>query len=239
MSSSATLDYESVDDADETVQYRALHTGAVVGVVLAIFSCVATLLASGDSLSMIEVAALNLPALLLCAWSLKRIRNSPEQYTGAGLATIGLVCSAAFLVGGVALGAYEYATEVPPGYTRISFNGMRPDDIQVRNGQMIPPDIAALDGKQVFIKGYIRPDSITVSKGINRFLLVRDNNQCCFGSLADVKYWDQIDVRMTGSNTVDYSNGLFRMGGILKIDPERLVAGSQIPVFSLEADYAN
>ena len=71
---------------------------------------------------------------------------------------------------------------------------MRPDELQERNGQVVPPEIAALDGKRVFIKGYIRPDSITVSKGINRFLLVRDNNQCCFGSLSDVKYYDQIDV---------------------------------------------
>jgi hypothetical protein len=233
------LDYETVGDADETVPYRAMHTGAVVGVVLAIFSCVATLLASGDSLSMMEVAALNLPALLLCAWSLKRIRSAPDQYTGGALAMVGMIGSLVFLVGGVALGAYEYATEVPDGYTRISFNTMRPDEIQQRNGQMIPPEIAALDGKPVFIKGYIRPDSITISKGINRFLLVRDNNQCCFGSLGDVKFFDQIDVKMTGSNTVDYSNGIFRMGGILKIDPQRLVAGSQIPVFTLEADYAN
>jgi hypothetical protein len=239
MSTSATLDYESVGAADETSEYRALHSGAVIGIVFAIFGMIATLMASGDSLGLLYVSLLNLPAFVLCIWSLRRIRSAPEQYTGAALAAIGTAMSLVFLIGGVVYGGYVYATEVPDGYTRISFNTMRPDEIQERNGQIVPPDIAALDGKRVFIKGYIRPDSITVTKGINRFLLVRDNNQCCFGALSSVKYFDQVDVQMENPKTVDYSNGLFSMGGVLKIDPQNLARGPQFPVFSLEADYAN
>ena len=147
---------------------------------------------------------------------------------------LGLVLSLCFLVGGVSYGGYVYATEVPEGYARISFNGMKPDELQERSGVIVPPEIAALDGKKVFIKGYIRPDSITVTKGIKEFLLVRDNNQCCFGDMSKIKYYDQMDVNMVGARTVDYSQGMFRMGGILKIEPQNLMPGSTRPVFSLE-----
>jgi hypothetical protein len=116
---------------------------------------------------------------------------------------------------------------------------MRPDSLEQRGGVIVPPDIAALDGKKVFIKGYIRPDSVTVSRGIDRFLLVRDNNQCCFGDISTIKYYDQMDVNMVGSRRVDYRQGVFRMGGVLKIEPQNRALGSRSPVFSLEADYSN
>ena len=104
--------------------------------------------------------------------------------------------------------------------------------------QMTPPEIAALDGKKVFIKGYIRPDSVSVSRGIKEFLLVRDNNQCCFGDLSKISYFDQMQVDMLGSRSVDYSQGIFRMGGTLKVQPQNAVLGPSAPVFSQVADYA-
>ena len=45
---------------------------------------------------------------------------------------------------------------------------------------------------------------------------MRDNNQCCFGDMSTIKYYDQMDVNMVGSRRVDYRQGVFRMGG----DPE-------------------
>lgn len=237
--STATLDFDSIAQRDETFQYRALHTGAVIGFVLAVFTAVFTMVAAGSSPeACIGVSLLNAPVLSLCILSLAKIRREPEQYTGRPLALAGLALSLAFLVGGVTYGGYVYATEVPEGYTRISFNAMKPDAVQERGGVAVPPEIAALDGKKVFIKGYIRPDSIKVSRGIDRFLLVRDNNQCCFGDLSTVKYHDQVLVEMVGSRRVDYSDGLFRMGGILKVEPENAARGPLAPVFSLQADYA-
>jgi hypothetical protein len=152
---------------------------------------------------------------------------------------LGLFLSIGFLVGGVGYGGYVFATEVPEGYARISFTAMKPDELEERRGEAIPPEIAALDGKRIFIKGYIRPDSITISRGIKDFLLVRDNNQCCFGDLSKINFYDQMYVEMVGSRTVDYSQGVFRMGGILKIAPQNLGRGPTAPVYSLRADYEN
>lgn len=232
------LDYESVGEADDTVRYRALHTGALIGLMLGVASIFVPITATNSLEYCLLVTPIPALGILISARALASIARNNEHYTGRPLALAGLALSLGFLVGGVSYGAYVFATEVPDGYSRISFNTMRPDEIQARNGIVVPPDIAALDGKHVFIKGFIRPDSITVSKGINHFLLVRDNNTCCFGTLSDVKYYDQIDVQMKGSHTVDYSSGVFRMGGVLKVDPQNAVRGPQFPVFSLQADYA-
>ena len=50
-----------------------------------------------------------------------------------------------------------------PGYARTSFADFEPDEVELRGDHLVPPDVAALDGKKVFIKGYIRPDSTTRS----------------------------------------------------------------------------
>jgi hypothetical protein len=110
--------------------------------------------------------------------------------------------------------------------------------VQERGGVLIPPEVKALEGKRVFVKGFIRPGSAPVRVGIDRFLLVRDNNQCCFGDLSKVKYYDQIAVQITGKDRIEDTLQILRMGGILSIYPENFALGPGYPVFSLKADYA-
>jgi hypothetical protein len=239
MSTAATLDFDTTTSADEPLQYRAVHTGAIIGLVLGIVSVFMVVTAANSFEGCLLVAPIPLLGIVLSAWSLTKIRREPDRYAGAPIALLGLALSILFLVGGMGYGGYVYATEVPDGYARISFNGMKPDELQERSAVIVPPEIAALDGKKVFIKGYIRPDSIPVSRGIKEFLLVRDNNQCCFGDLSKIAYYDQMYVNLVGSRTIDYSQGVFRMGGVLKIEPQNLMPGSLRPVFSLQADYAN
>lgn len=236
--SAATLEFDTATALDETAQYRAVHTGAIVGLALGILSIFVVLTAANSLEGCLLVAPIPVLGIVLSLRALGKIRSEPERFTGRPIAFLGLVLSLVFLVGGVGYGGYVFATEVPAGYVRISFNGMKPDELQERSGVIVPPQIAALDGKSVFIKGYIRPDSISVSRGIKSFLLVRDNNQCCFGDLSKINYFDQMQVDMVGSRTVDYSQGVFRMGGVLTVVPENLKRGPLAPVFSLQADYA-
>jgi hypothetical protein len=237
--STASLDYDSIGAADESISYRAVHTGAILGLALCAMTATFTLISWGSTPQLIFISLLNAIAAIFCLWSLAKIRREPEVYTGAPIAIVGLIGSLLFLVSGVSYGSYVYATEVPDGYERISFNSMKPDELEERGGVAVPPEIAAMDGKKVFIKGYIRPDSVTQRIGIKEFLLVRDNNQCCFGTLSNVKYYDQMAVDMTGSRTVDFRDGgVYRMGGILKIEPQNVGRGPLAPVFSLKADYA-
>jgi hypothetical protein len=235
----ASLDYDSVATSDEVLSYRAVHTGAILGLALVVVTATFTLISWGSTPQLIFISLLNALAGVFCLWSLVRIRREPDLFTGAPIAMLGFVLSVVFLVAGVGYGSYVYATEVPEGYARISFNTMKPDELEERGGVAVPPDIAAMNGKKVFIKGYIRPDSVTQRIGIKEFLLVRDNNQCCFGDISAVKYYDQVAVDMTGSLTVDFRDGaVYRMGGILKVEPENANRGPLAPVFSLKADYA-
>jgi hypothetical protein len=237
--STAVLDYESVEPAEDTLQYRALHIGAILGLVLGILSVFMVVTAANSLEGCLLAAPIPILGIVVSLWSLSRIRRDPEYYTGRPIALLGLVLSLGFLVGGIGYGGYVFATEVPEGYERISFAGMKPSELEARSGVIVPPEIAAMDGKRIFIKGYIRPDSISVQHGIKNFLLVRDNNQCCFGDLSKINYYDQMYVDMAGSKTVNYSQGVFRMGGILKIEPQNAGRISAAPVFSLRADYAN
>jgi hypothetical protein len=236
--STATLDFEAAQLTDEMPQYRAVHTGAIIGLALGVVSVFMVVTALNSFEGCLLVAPIPALGIAVSARSLAKIRTEPERYTGRPIALLGLALSLFFLIGGLGYGGYVYATEVPEGYARISFNGMRPDELQQRSGVIVPPEIAALDGQKIFIKGYIRPDSISVSRGIKNFLLVRDNNQCCFGDLSKINYYDQMYVDMVGSQTVDYSQGVFRIGGVLKIEPQNLARGTLVPVFSLKADYA-
>lgn len=241
MSTTATFDTYSdstVSDEPAQLEYRALYTGSIIGLALGLFS-VCLLLTAGTSF---DYCLMLTPIPILGAFvslrSIAKIRRESDQYTGLPVAIAGLVLSLFFLISGVSYGGYVYATEVPEGYERTSFAELKPSDLHVRAGKAIPPEIEALDGKPVFIKGYIRPDSISISKGIDEFLLVRDNNQCCFGDLSKINFYDQMIVNMVGSKRVDYVSGIYRMGGILRIHPENIGRGPDAPVYTLEADYA-
>jgi hypothetical protein len=238
--STATLDTGTYVGEDDVLQYRAIHVGAVIGIALAVLLLAFTLVAAASSAeACVGVSFLNFAPLVCCVWALGKIRREPERYSGQAIARVGLAMSLALLIGGVGYGGYTYATEVPDGYSRISFATMKPDELQERSGVVVPPDIAALEGQKIFIKGYIRQDTITTMRNIGEFSLVRDNQQCCFGDLSKVRYYDRIVVTMTGDRRVDYSPGIIRVGGVLHIEPQYAGPIALRPVFSLKADYAN
>jgi hypothetical protein len=238
---STTAAYESHSTTsvdDQTLEYRALHTGAITGLVLGVAAVFVLIVGVTSELGeCLMVAPIALVGIFFSLRALQQISRESDLYTGKGLALAGLVLSLFFLISGVTYASYVHVTEVPDGYSRISFTRMKPNEVDERGGKLIPEAIAALDGQPVFIKGYIRPDSLKVRTNAKGFLLVRDNNTCCFGDLAKVKYYDQILVAMQGRLSVDYSTRLYRMGGILRVHPENTVRGPGWPVFSLEADY--
>jgi hypothetical protein len=223
---------------DDEFEYRPLSTGAIASLVLGALS-LPIFIASRDSFeSCLAFTPLPLAGLAIGVWSLAKMRANPDQFTGGKAAVIGTALSAFCLIGGLAFSGYVYATEVPDGYERRTFADLRPNDNDLAAKKVVPDDIAALDGQKVFIKGYIRPDSTRYRENIDAFLLVRDNNQCCFGDLSTVKYFDQIAVTMQGKLRVDYHAGLFRMGGTLRVLPENARDMASGPAYVLEADYA-
>jgi hypothetical protein len=234
----STFDQYTDAEIDESIHYRALHTGAIIGLVLGLVSSLIFIAAGTTLENCLMVTPIPILGIFISLRSLAKIRSESDQYTGKWLAIAGLALSTFFLVGGVGYGFYVYRTEVPEGYQRIAFESFRPTDQQERGGVIVPPEIRELAGKRVFIKGFIRPGSAPVRTGIDKFLLVRDNNQCCFGDLSKVNYFDQMTVQITSSHRVEDTLDILRMGGILEINEENLALGPGYPVFSLKADYA-
>lgn len=229
--------------AGEDFDYKPLSTMAVASLVFGVLS-LSMFFAGGQFENALPLAPLPLIGLALGLRSITIMRANPEQYSGVGIARAGTLLSAACLVGGLGFTGYVHATEVPDGYVRTSFGELKPDEVDLRGNHYIPPEIAKLEGQKVFIKGYMRPGThysdagSAVGNGIRTFLLVRDNNQCCFGDISTVKYYDQVAVAMATKERLSYNPRLFRMGGTLRVFPENAGDSSKGPTYVLEADYA-
>lgn len=240
MSTTVTAPQPASADANQD-EYRALHTGSLLGLLVAIVSLVFPIAATSftDMSSAASLIIIPAAGLVISLWALRAVRASPELYTGATPALVGVLLAAFSLLGGTAYGGYVYATEVPDGYTRTSFLEMKPDKFEEAGRVIVPSEIESLLGKKVFIKGYIREDSTNrgLRKGITEFLLVRDNNECCFGDLSDVKFYDQVAVELGPGLSADYSLRVFRLGGILGFRIGNRAEGEPAIVYTLEADY--
>jgi len=231
------------DSVDDDFNYRSLSSGAIASVVLGVLSSL-LFVAGGDSLlSCMLLSPIPVVGLTIGLRALASIHAMPDQLSGKKTALVGVVLSIVGLVGGIGYAGLVHATEVPEGYTRTAFYEFRPDEVEQRVGKLVPPDVHALDGEKVFIKGYMRPGThvsrtdTPVRHNVSRFLLVRDNNQCCFGDISTVKYYDQVFVQLADRLTTEYSGRMFRIGGVLKIFPENAASGARLPVYTLQADY--
>lgn len=69
--------------------------------------------------------------------------------------------------------------------------------------EMLTKEIEALHKKEIRIRGYILPATLFKQTGIENFVLVRDNMECCFGPGAAL--YDCIIVDMEKGKTIDFT----------------------------------
>lgn len=150
---------------------------------------------------------------LICGGlALRSIRRWPNEYSGRPLAVAGLALNGLLLVGGSTSHAYIYVTEVPEGYSRVSFYDLTQPD----NQPDVPTDRALqLDGEDIFLKGYIHPTS--GSGLLRRFILVPDMGTCCFGG--QPKSTDMIEVTLTKGQTVRAGLRRMKLAGRFTVNP--------------------
>jgi hypothetical protein len=212
--------------ADDYQHYRALSTSAVASLIVGLLS----------SLAILDWMLIALPVvgIALSLFALVTVKRRSDELSGQGLARAGLVSSLVFVVAGPALLTYEYVTEVPDGYERISYAELQPDPAEP--GQLVPPSALELEGKRIFIKGFVYPGR--EKDGIRQFLLVRDQGDCCFGG--NPKITDRIQVTLADPLRLTYQSRLHRVGGTFHVAvSETTVGGAKGGVFyHLEADYA-
>ena len=100
--------------------------------------------------------------------------------------------------------------------------------------EMLTAAINSLDGRRIRIRGYILPTP--QKRGIKQFVLVRDNQECCFGPGAAL--FDCILVEMQEGDTAEYTirpvavTGTFNVQEFLDPDGHHLaiyhVAGESV-----------
>ena len=76
-----------------------------------------------------------------------------------------------------------------------------------------------INGKKVKLRGYILPSSVFQSEGIKQFVLVRDNQECCFGPGAAL--FDCVIVEMEGKASADFTVRPVTVEGKFILDPEK------------------
>lgn len=126
-------------------------------------------------------------------------------------------------------------TAVAPGGTRdISF-----DDIafEMEKGSpftrdLLPQRVTDLAGSRIRIRGYILPSF--QQSGLTQFVLVRDNQECCFGPGAAL--YDCIVVSMQPGRSTDFSVRPVAVTGVFSLRELKGPDGKHLAIYALQGE---
>jgi hypothetical protein len=98
---------------------------------------------------------------------------------------------------------------------------------------MLTKGVEGMNGEKIRIRGYILP---TPQKhGIQQFVLVRDNQECCFGPGAAL--YDCILVEMKKGNTADFTIRPIAVEGTFNVR-EFAIDGKDLAVYQMDGESA-
>ena len=97
---------------------------------------------------------------------------------------------------------------------------------------LLPKRVTALIGEPIRIRGYILPSF--QQTGLTQFVLVRDNQECCFGPGAALH--DCIVVLMRPGTTASFSIRPVAVAGTFQIDELRAPDGTHLAIYALDGD---
>jgi len=226
MSSTATLDDVPIGAAANEFDYRPVPPLVPVSAAFLLFSITAFM---WDVLVIIPLVGCLLAFL---AW--RQVSRAPQYYSGATAAKVILLVLATMTVSASALHAYSFATEVPDGFSRVSFaSDISDKGFVVNKGRMdLHPDVQKLTDKPLFLKGYMYPTK--QFQDIQTFVLCKDSGDCCFGG--QPKVTDMIYIEMTKGQMVNHRSGLVAVAGTFRASPTLDPTGLN-PVYKLECDF--
>jgi len=99
----------------------------------------------------------------------------------------------------------------------ISFDDLKFDILPDApyDASMLTDEIRALDGKVVKLRGFILPSTLFRETNISEFVLVRDNQECCFGPGAAL--FDCVVVNLVGDTRTDFTTRPVTVTGTFKL----------------------
>ncbi len=83
------------------------------------------------------------------------------------------------------------------------------------DASMLTDKIRELNNKKVKLRGFILPSTLFRETNIDEFVLVRDNQECCFGPGAAL--YDCVVVNLVGGVTTDYTTRAVTVTGTFKL----------------------
>lgn len=101
---------------------------------------------------------------------------------------------------------------------------------------MLPKSIEELNKKPIRIRGYILPASVFKQSGIEEFVLVRDNMECCFGPGAAL--YDCIMVKMEKGKTTEFTTRPIAITGKFEIEELKFPGGPHYAIYKMTATEA-
>jgi hypothetical protein len=214
------------DPVDEFA-YRPVPAMAPISLFLAFCS-----LAGFLAIPCLAIAIVGMATGAIALW---QIRRSGGEFGGRLVARLGTGLSSLLLIGASGFHAYAYVLELPDGYQRLNFGDLAkyPPPVAHADGKSaVAPELAAWDGKPIYIKGYMFPTKQT--QNLSEFVLVKDTGQCCFGG--QPKLTDMVLVRFDNDMTVNHrEQQLVGVGGVFRIAPS--TSAGLYPVYMVEGTH--
>lgn len=123
----------------------------------------------------------------------------------------------------------------PSGPVRdISFDDIK---LEMEKGapftrDLLPKRVTALEQERVRIRGYILPSF--QQAGLTQFVLVRDNQECCFGPGAALH--DCVVVRMLPGRSTTFSIRPVAVAGRFRVEELRGPDGRHLAIYTLDGE---
>ena len=126
------------------------------------------------------------------------------------------------------------ATDRPAAPRDISFDDIK---LEMQKGEpftrdRLTPRVVDLERQRVRIRGYILPSF--QQSGLTQFVLVRDNQECCFGPGAALH--DCVVVRMQPGQTAEFSIRPVAVEGRFRVEELRGPDGRHLAIYALDGE---
>jgi hypothetical protein len=205
---------------EEIVAYKPYSPAAMAALAVGVAAVIAAIAVYDVGWGFLAVPV---AAILLALKGVRSVRR--YDMIGKTAAKAGIVLSVLAIIGGTSLYIYQLKTLVPPGYQVITY-----DPLQGGIGGMIPEQVKALDGKKVYINGYMYPTN--QARNLTRFVLCRDNGTCCFGGQPKIQ--DMVEVKTRPGYMVNHTSSLRGIGGTFRARVEKDPGGLGQIIYHIE-----
>lgn len=216
MSASAAM--STTDDAVD-FPYREVSRAAIASIVFFLLAL------PGLLQTFAPMLVLTIVGMLAAVVGWRATTQYADEFSGKPIAVVGFIANALLLIGGVIGHIYIYITEVPEGYQRVQFYELQQDPALP---DMPTEKSIAIDGTDIFLKGYIHPSS--GSGVLRQFIMVPDLGTCCFGG--QPRSSDMVEVTLTGGQTIKAGMTKIKLAGQFTVNrAPRVVTDFENAVF--------